>query len=87
MNIKDDSISRRVLYDLIKGWVETDTYYHDKKPKNIPLSELYTLLSNCPTAGEDEQYIDSKRIERSYQRGQKDILDKIESYLSEVKVK
>ena len=78
-------ISRRVLLDNINNWLDQSEYYDGKRPKNIPISILKEIIKDCPNAGDDEAYLiaQSKRLQDSYFRGQRDLVNKIKSVISE----
>lgn len=72
----NDLISKKVLLEVIKGWENQDEYYHGRKAKTIPLSEIKLMIEECPLAGDDSAYlaIKDKRLKSEYIRGTKETL-------------
>lgn len=78
--MKNDLISKEVFLEIIKGWEAQDEYYHGRKAKTIPISEVKEMLKECPLAGDDSAYIkvDNKRLIAEYRRGANEVLRSLE---------
>lgn len=72
--MKDEAISKKVLWDNVKGWIEECVYYDGEKPKEIPLSELKILVAECPPIGKDSSYIRKARLDNEKKEGQKEVI-------------
>ena len=73
------TIDEKVLLDLIKAWENTSNYYEpNKKHDKMPVEELKAIIRGAPTAGEDAEYIRSKRILSAYNKGKKEILNQLQ---------
>lgn len=79
--MKDEAVSKKVIWDMIVGWMEEDEYYSGKKPKTIPLSEVKALLEECPVVGVDMAYIKSERLENAKKNGQWEIIKSVAAAL------
>lgn len=78
--MKNDLISKEVFLGIIESWQNQDEYYHGRKAKTIPISEVKTMLEECPLAGDDSAYIkiDNKRLRAEYMRGANEVLRSFE---------
>lgn len=58
------------LKGYIKAWCSMDEYYHDKKPKNIPLKELDAIIDNIPKdeikSGKLKGYIKASDLKKHF---------------------
>ena len=80
--MKDEAISKKVLWDNIKGWIDECVYYEGEKPKEIPLSELKILIEECPPIGKDSSYIRNTRLDNAKKAGQNDVVRSVMKALS-----
>jgi len=76
--MKDEFISKRVIWECIEGWINTEKYYSGRNPKSIPLSELEAIIVDCPVVGEDCAYLKNKRMTSERINGQMDVLKAVE---------
>ena len=87
--MKNDLISKKVFLEIIKGWQKQDEYYHGRKATTIPISEVKTMLEECPLAGDDSAYIKiyNKRLRAEYHRGANEVLRSFEVLNHSIKSK
>ena len=72
--MRDEAISKKVLWDNIKGWTEKCKYYEGKTPEEIPLSELKALIEECPPIGKDSSFIENARLNNERKKGQTEVV-------------
>ena len=85
--MKDIPISKKVLWDNIQSWIEECKYYDDKKPNDIPISELKILIEECPPMGADAAYLRNERIKDARRNGQKEVINRVRIVLHDIEAK
>ena len=85
VKIDDDCISRKVLISSIYNWKDIETYYAGKSPKNIPISEVISIIKECPTAGEDMAYVHNNRYNSAISKGREEIINSILQHIDKLR--